>query len=169
MKKAICVILSSLICLGLFASCSKKSEAAPLTEVYAELEKVPNMPSMEIMPDALIETLFGFDLTKFEEYVFAEASDPSVNADTIILIKLKDKADMTDVCDVLDSYLYSVKENTQSYSPVNYAKTQNSAVTIPADNYVYLIITTEYFDAAQIVNDMFTSKSEIQTAIHTEQ
>lgn len=170
MKKLILVLICIVLALGIFASCGKESapKAAPLAEVYASLEQVTNMPAMEIMPDALIETLFGFDLSKFEEYVFAEAADPSVNADTIILVKLKDSADLTATCDVLDSYLYSVKENTQSYSPVNFAKTQKSAVSVIDQNYIYLIITSEYAEAEQVIIEAIQlghTDSVIQTLV----
>lgn len=165
MKKFLSLIICAAICLCCFASCSK-TQAPPLTEVYASLQKVANMPEMAVMPDELISTLFGFDTAKFEEYVFAEASDPSVNADTIILIKLKDTADLNETCDTLDFYLSSVKDNTQSYSPVNYAKTQSSAVTVIDSNYIYLVITSEYLEAAQIIQDALhngNTKSAIQT------
>lgn len=166
MKKFLSLIICAVICLCCFASCAK-TQAPPLTEVYSSLEKVTNMPPMSVMPDDLISTLFGFDTAKFEEYVFAEATDPSVNADTIILIKLKDTADLNETCDTLSLYLESVKDNTQSYSPVNYAKTQSSAVTI-IDNYIYLVITSEYAEAQQIIEGSFgnaSNKSAVQTLV----
>ncbi len=166
MKKFVSLVICAVICLCCFASCTK-AQTPPLTEVYSSLEKVTNMPPMSVMPDDLISTLFGFDTTKFEEYVFAEASDPSVNADTIILIKLKNTADLNETCDTLSLYLESVKDNTQSYSPVNYAKTQSSAVTI-IDNYIYLVITSEYLEAAQVIQDALhngNTKSAVQTLV----
>lgn len=171
MKKVLSVIVCAAICLCCFVSCAKTEKTVqPLTEIYAGLEGVANMPEMAVMPDALIETLFGFNLADFEEYVFAEAADPSVNADTIILIKLADGADLNAICETLDGYLTSVKDNTQSYSPVNYAKTQNSAVTI-AGEYIYLIITSEYFEAQQIVENALhgsSADSAIETIVDTE-
>ncbi len=167
MKKFLSLILCGIICICCLASCTK-TQAPPLTEVYSSLQKVPNMPSMTVMPDELISTLFGFDTAKFEEYVFAEATDPSVNADTIILIKLKDIADLNATCDTLDMYLSSVKDNTQSYSPVNYAKTQSSAVTVIDSNYIYLVITSEYFEAQQIIQNALhngNTKSAVQTLV----
>ena len=163
MKKIISLIICTAMLICCFSSCAK-TQSPPLTEVYASLENVTNMPAMTVMPDRLIETLFGFDLTQFEEYVFAEASDPSVNADTIILIKLAEGANLNSICDTLDTYLNGVKENTKSYSPVNYAKTQSSAVTL-IDNYIYLVVTSEYFEAAQIIQDALSgrAKSEVQT------
>lgn len=151
MKKIISLAICLAICLCCFASCSK-AQAQPLSEVYSSLQNVTNMPSMVLMPDDLISVLFGFDTSKFEEYVFAEASDPSVNADAIILVKLKDSADLNATCETLSLYLESVKDNTQSYSPVNYAKTQSSAVTV-IGNYVYLVITSEYTEAQQIIQN----------------
>ena len=156
MKRFFAVVLCVIICAVTFTSCAgDKSKAVALTDVYASLEQVTNMPAMEIMPDALVETLFGFDLSKFEEYVFAEAADPSVNSDTVILIKLNDSADMTETCTILDGYLASVRDNTQSYSPVNYAKAAKSSVTVIGNNYVYLVITTEYAEAQQIIANAF--------------
>lgn len=165
MKKILSMVLCAAICLCCFASCAK-TQAPPLTEVYASLQNVTNMPEMAVMPDDLISTLFGFNTAKFEEYVFAEASDPSVNADAIILIKLKDAADLNETCDTLDVYLSSVKDNTRSYSPVNYAKTRSSAVTVIGSNYIYLVITSEYLEAAQIIQDALhngNTKSAVQT------
>lgn len=165
MKKILSVILCAAICLCCFAACTK-TQAPPLTEVYESLQNVTNMPEMSVMPDELISALFGFDTAKFEEYVFAEASDPSVNADTIILIKLKDTADINETCDTLSLYLESVKDNTQSYSPVNYAKTQSSAVTVIGSSYIYLVITSEYAEAAQVIENAFSgvnNKSAVQT------
>lgn len=164
MKKFISVIISLAICICCFASCAK-TQASPLTEVYASLEKVDNMPEMAIMPDALIETLFGFNLADFEEYVFAEAADPAVNADAIILIKLADGADSDAVCETLDGYLRSVADNTQSYSPENYAKTKGNSVCVLGD-YVYLIITSKYHDARVIVDNALHN-SNVDSAIQT--
>ena len=153
MKKILSIIICAAICLCCFASCAKNETPAPsLSEVYASLENVTNMPEMAVMPDALIETLFGFNLADFEEYVFAEAADPAVNADTIILIKLAEGADLNAVCETLAGYLTSVKDNTESYSPVNYAKTQSSAVTVIGD-YIYLVVTAEYAEAAQVITE----------------
>lgn len=169
MKKVISLIICAAICICGFASCSK-AQTPPLTEVYASLEKVTGMPEMAVMPDALIETLFGFNLADFEEYVFAEAADPAVNADTIILIKLADGADLNAVCETLDGYLNSVADNTQSYSPENYAKTKGNAVCVIGD-YVYLIITSEYHEARMVVdNALYNSNvdSEIQTLVNPE-
>ncbi len=151
MKKTLAFILCAVICISGFTACTK-SEALPLADIYESLLSVPNMPEMAVMPDELIETLFGLDVTKFEEYVFAEAADPSVNADSIIMLKLKSADDLSSVCEALDAYLMSTSENTKSYSPVNYEKTTNSAVSV-SGNYVYLVITTEYFDAVQIISD----------------
>lgn len=164
MKKIISVIICAATCLCCFASCSK-TQAPPLTEVYASLQEVTNMPEMEIMPDALIETLFGFNLSDFEEYVFAEAADPSVNADTIILIKLAEGADLNATCETLDGYLQSVADNTQSYSPENYAKTKGNAVCVIGD-YVYLIITSNYREARLIVDNALHN-SNVDSAIQT--
>lgn len=169
MKKFISVIICLAICICCFASCAK-TQTPPLTEVYASLQKVTNMPEMAVMPDVLIETLFGFNLADFEEYVFAEAADPSVNADAIILIKLADGADLNATCETLDGYLRSVADNTQSYSPENYAKTKGNAVCVLGD-YVYLIITSEYQEARQIVDNALHNSnvdSAIQTLVDTE-
>lgn len=156
MKRFFAVVLCVIICAISFVSCAgNQSKDVALADVYASLEQVTNMPAMEIMPDALVETLFGFDLSKFEEYVFAEAADPSVNADTIILIRLNDSADMNDTCAVLDGYLASVRDNTQSYSPVNYAKAAKSSVTVIGSNCIYLVITTEYAEAEQVIINAF--------------
>lgn len=168
MKKALSIIICLVICLCGFASCAKTEKAAPpLTEIYTGLEGIEKMPEMELMPDALIETLFGFNLADFEEYVFAEAADPSVYADTIILIKLADGADRDTTCATLDSYLQSVSDNTQSYSPENYAKTKGNAVCVLGD-YVYLIITSNYHDARVLVDNALhnsNANSEIQTLV----
>lgn len=169
MKKALSIIICAAICICGFASCAK-TQAPPLTDVYASLQKVTNMPEMTLMPDALIETLFGFNLADFEEYVFAEAADPSVNADTIILIKLAEGADLNSVCETLDGYLQSVADNTQSYSPENYAKTKGNAVCVLGD-YVYLIITSEYHEARVIVDNAYHNgnvDSAIQTLVNPE-
>ena len=169
MKKVLSAIICLAICICCFASCAK-TQTPPLTDVYASLQEVANMPEMELMPNALIETLFGFNLADFEEYVFAEAADPSVNADAIILIKLADGADSSAVCETLDGYLQSVADNTQSYSPENYAKTKGNAVCVLGD-YVYLIITSEYHEARVIVDNALHNgnvDSAIQTLVDTE-
>lgn len=108
------------------------------------------MPEMTVMPDELITAVFGFDTAIFEEYVFAEAASPDVHADVIVMARVADKANIDAVCESLDTYLYSIKEYTESYSPENFAKTANSKVTV-AGNCVYLIITAEYFEAEQII------------------
>lgn len=166
MKKLLSVILCAAICLCGFASCAK-TQAPPLTKLYESLQNVTNMPEMAVMPDELISALFGFDTAKFEEYVFAEASDPSVNADAIILIKLKETEDLNETCNTLDLYLESVKDNTQSYSPVNYAKTQSSAVTVIGSNYIYLVITSEYAEAVQVIQDALRFGTTNVAAVQT--
>lgn len=166
MKKFISVIICLAICICCFASCTKgENKVQSLTEIYAGLEGIENMPEMAIMPDALIETLFGFDLADFEEYVFAEAADPSVYADAIILIKLAEGADLNAICETLDGYLQSVADNTQSYSPENYAKTEGNAVCVLGD-YVYLIITSEYHEARVIVDNALHNGS-VDSAVQT--
>ena len=150
MKKIISVFIVAVLCVCVFSACGSKTESASLDEIYASLLDVANMPEMTVMPDELITTLFGFDTAMFEEYVFAEAVSPDVNADVIIMAKVADKANIDSVCETLDGYLASVKDYTESYSPVNFAKTANSKVSV-AGNCVCLIITSEYFEAEQIV------------------
>ena len=70
-----------------------------------------------------------------------------INADAIILIRLKDGADKAGVIASLETYLESVKSNTQSYSPENYAKTAQSEVSEASDGTIYLIITENYSSA----------------------
>jgi hypothetical protein len=152
MKKIISIILCMAVCLCVFASCGEKTQSASLEEIYSSLQSVANMPEMTVMPDELITTLFGFDTAMFEEYVFAEATAPDVNADVIIMAKVINESDIDSVCETLDGYLASVKDYTESYSPINFAKTANSKVCV-AGNCVYLIITSEYFEAEQIVTN----------------
>lgn len=168
MKRILSVIMCAVILCGVLAACGKKTEAAPLTEVYAALEEVTNMPQLDVMPDALIETLFGFDLSQFEEYVFAEAADPAVYADTVIIVKLAEGADLNSVCSTLDGYLSGIKENTRSYSPENYAKTEKSSVTVVGD-YVYLIVTEQYEQAVQIVSDALSGSNTDSAATAIEE
>lgn len=151
MKKIFSVFICLVLCVFSLASCAEKEAAKPLNEIYSSLLNVSNMPEMSVMPDSLIETLFGFDTSIFEEYVFAEAASPDVNADAIILVKIGDNADLNSITQTLDGYLSSVKDYTQSYSPVNYQKTSNSAVTVNG-SYVWLVITAEYFEAQQVIN-----------------
>ena len=147
MKKVISVFLAAAVCLCLLASCTGKEERKPLSEIYASVSASDGMPEMSVMPDSLIETLFGVDLSQLEEYVFAEAAEPDINADAIILIRLKDGADKAGVIASLETYLESVKSNTQSYSPENYAKTAQSEVSEASDGTIYLIITENYSSA----------------------
>lgn len=150
MKKFVSIIMCAALCLCVFASCGGKAQADSLEDIYKSVLKVENMPEMTVMPDELITAIYGFDTAIFEEYVFAEAASPDVNADVIIMAKVADKADIEGVCSSLDTYLLSIKEYTESYSPVNFAKTANSKVSV-AGNCVYLIITTEYFEAEQVI------------------
>lgn len=150
LKKILSVILCAVMCLSLFAACGEKKEAAPLQEVYASLQAVPGMPEMAVMPDALIETLFGFDLTQFDEYVFAEAATPDINAEAIILIKLGGSADSAAVQAALESYLSSVRENTATYSPENHAKASASEI-INRSGYVCLVIASDYQAAVDVI------------------
>lgn len=147
MKRVISVFLAAAVCLCLLASCTGKEARKPLSEIYASVSASDGMPEMSVMPDSLIETLFGIDLSQLEEYVFAEAAEPDINADAIILIRLKDGADKAGVIASLETYLESVKSNTQSYSPENYAKTAQSEVAEASDGTIYLIITENYSSA----------------------
>lgn len=163
MKKFISLLLCAAICVLGLGGCTQ-ARSKPLAEVYSELQEINNMPEMSLMEDELITAVFGFDTASFDEYIFAEASDPSVNADAIILIKLKNPDELTSVCDTLDVYLSSVKDNTQSYSPVNYAKASAASVSVIGNDFVYLVITTDYYQAVQIIqNSVKAIKSPVQT------
>ncbi|MDY6016561.1 MAG: hypothetical protein SPI97_03000, partial [Oscillospiraceae bacterium] len=78
MKRVISVFLAAAVCLCLLASCTGKEVKKPLSEIYASVSASDGMPEMSVMPDSLIETLFGVDLSQFEEYVFAEAAEPDI-------------------------------------------------------------------------------------------
>ena len=152
MKKIVSLILCAVILCSLLSACGKGTQAPPLSELYAQLEQVTNMPPLYVMGENFIETMFGFDLSAFEEYVFAEAEDASVYADVVILIKLADGADVNAVCETLEVYLNGVRENTKSYSPENYAKAEQSSVCVSGD-YVYLVITEQYDEAVEIITN----------------
>lgn len=150
MKKFVSILMCTVLCLYVLASCGGNAQAKPLADIYESVLKVENMPEMTVMPDELITAVFGFDTAIFEEYVFAEAASPDVYADVIVMAKVADKANIDTVSESLDTYLYSIKEYTESYSPENFEKTADSRVTV-AGNCVYLIITDKYFEAEQII------------------
>jgi hypothetical protein len=158
MKKAITSILAACMALSM-AACSAKTDSSDATaasssaseqvaksaepkDIEAAIANVLGsdyLATVEISQDDLyLSAMSEFDMSKVASYVAKQSEIPSVDQDTVVIVKLNDKAYADEAVKLLNDSFSQIVNYTHQY-PFNVAKVENGRI-YKADDLVMFII-----------------------------
>ena len=129
----------------------EKKSAMSIEDIYKEIGQKVELKSPECMDDEFISNYYGIDAATLEEYVFSMSEDAS-QAETIIIMKVKDAGDLAGIAECLQTVVDEKKNEMENYIPEQFAIIEKSKV-IAKDNYVWLVIS----ENADVVTDIIES------------
>lgn len=162
MKKAwIATVFSLVIAVSLLTGCKKNEprgtteiseteilEQKSLQDIYTEITSQIELPNMVTLNDNYIANYFGIDLSKLEEYIFTNAQEV-IYADTIIMMKVKDKDDIDIMKEALQTMIEHKEAELENYLPEQFKIVEKSEIKV-SDSYIYLVIS----DDAETINSI---------------
>lgn len=122
--------------------------AMSVSELYEEIEQAVSLKSPQCMDDEFILNYYGIDVSQLEEYVFSMSED-AAQAETIIILKVKNTEDLATFTDCLQTIVEEKKNEMENYIPEQFAIVEKSEVRTK-DNYLWLIIS----DSADEITDI---------------
>ena len=87
-----------------------------LEEIYQEVAKEVELPSMYFADDDFLMNYYGIDASLLGEYVFASSED-AARVDSVILMRLKDPAEADVISAGLDGLLAQMEVEMDNYLP----------------------------------------------------
>ena len=116
-------------------------EALSVQEIYDLVTESVTLISPVIMQDNFIENYYNIDPALLEEYVFS-MSEEATSAETVVIMKLKDKADADTISAALQLVIEEKSGEMENYLPGQYDIVKKSAVKTEG-SYVYLVISEQ--------------------------
>ncbi len=124
-------------------------EELSVEEIYDLVTESVTLISPVIMKDNFIENYYNIDPALLEEYVFS-MSEEATSAETVVIMKLKDKADAGTISDALQLVIEEKSGEMENYLPGQYDIVKKSAVKTEG-SYVYLVISEQADAIEQII------------------
>lgn len=120
-------------------SAENEKTVLSIEAVYQEIEEKVSLKSPERMDGEFISNYYGIDAAALEEYVFSISED-AAQAETVIIMKVKDSGDLDGIADCLQTVVDEKKNEMENYIPEQFAIVEKSKV-VTRDNYVWLVIS----------------------------
>ncbi len=130
---------------------ASKETTKSIDDIYQEIEQAVSLQSPQRMDDDFISNYYGIDATLLDEYVFSMSED-AAQAETVIIMKVKNADDLTGLSDSLQTVVDEKKNEMENYIPEQFAIVEKSKVQTK-DNYVWLVIS----ENADTITDIIES------------
>lgn len=138
--KAAALLCSLMILTGCAGGNSERSDVA-VDSIYASVCEAVELPAMIEGDAAYISNYYGIALDDVEEYIVAEAEEPTL-ATTVIVIKAKDKDAVDRLAASLKTVISQKAAEMQDYIPEQYKIVADSKVKTEGV-YLYLVISEQ--------------------------
>ncbi len=125
--------------------------AKSIDEIYQEIGQTVTLQSPQCMDDDFISNYYGIDASMLEEYVFSMSED-AAQAETVIIMKLKNTDDLASLQDSLQTVVDEKKNEMENYIPEQFAIVEKSKVQTK-ENYIWLVIS----ENADAITDIIES------------
>lgn len=133
---------------GTSNSSDNKENTKSIDDIYQEIEQTVSLQSPQCMDDDFISNYYGIDAASLEEYVFSMSED-AAQAETVIILKVKNTDDVEKLADSLQTVVDEKKNEMENYIPEQFAIVEKSKVQT-RENYVWLVIS----DNADTITDI---------------
>lgn len=120
------------------ASTSEEAQKS-VPEIYKDITDNVALISPVEMQDEFIANYYGIDPDVLEEYVF-EMSEDATSAETVVIMKVKDAADVENIKNALGVVIDEKRAEMENYLPEQFEIVDKSQVE-SKDNYVWLVIS----------------------------
>lgn len=131
------------------AGSGETAQAKPVEDIYKEIEQGVELVSPVKMGDGFITNYYGIEPEKLEEYVFV-MSEEATSAETVVIMKVKDGADVENMCAALQVVVDEKRSEMENYLPEQFAIVDKSSVKSKG-NYVYLVISEQADAILQVI------------------
>lgn len=121
-----------------------------IADIYAEIESTVTLVSPMQPSEEFIFNYYGIDTSNLAEYVF-EISEEATSAETVIIMKASDSADVVSLQDSLTMVLDDKAFEMQDYLPEQYDIVVESQVKTSGD-YVWLVISESANEINSIIS-----------------
>lgn len=129
-------------------------ETKTIDEVYQEITGQVSLESPVCMDDDFISNYYGIDVSTLEEYVFSMSED-ATQAETVVLMKAGDGADIGEIVSGLEMIVDEKKNEMENYLPEQFEIVKKSEVKTK-DRYVWLVISQQADAITDIIEkDLF--------------
>ena len=125
------------------------AEAKAPEDIYKEIEQNVDLISPVLMNDTFITNYYGINPEKLEGYVFA-MSEEATSAETVVVMKVKDEADVETMRGALQVVVDEKRSEMQDYLPEQFEIVDKSSVKSKG-SYVYLVISEQADAILQII------------------
>ena len=123
--------------------------AKTVQEIYQEIEQTVSLKSPQCMDEDFILNYYDIDTAELEEYVFSMSED-AAQAETVILMKVKNPEDLEMFADCLQTIVDDKKSEMEDYIPEQFAIVEKSRVQT-RDNYLWLVISDNADEITSII------------------
>lgn len=134
-KKAAAVLLSALILCGLLVSCGDDAEEISLFDLHGALVEFTGHPdemkyasSSDKNPEDLLAHVSNIDYGKVKAFFISYAANGTGNADEIVAIQVKKKADLNEAAASLRIHLDTRKTLYATYDKTQVAKLEKAKI-----------------------------------------
>lgn len=133
-------------------SSGSREGAKSIDDIYEDIKQTVSLQSPQCMDDDFISNYYGIDSASLEEYVFSMSED-AAQAETVIILKVKDTDNVEKLADSLQTVVDEKKNEMENYLPEQFAIVEKSKVEIK-ENYVWLVIS----DNADTITDIIENE-----------
>lgn len=151
MKKIITVILAFSMIFALTACGGNGKKAQSPSEIMTSIKKDITFPEMAEIDKASLNGYFEIKTDDIEEMAYIIAGG-GATADEVLILKMKDGADINDIKTKVEARKKMQTELFESYSPNEVPKLKSSVVETKG-NYIFFAITNDNAKAKKIFND----------------
>lgn len=151
MKKFLVVVLAFAMIFS-FTACGDKNAKNPdVSEIMNTVKKDIKFDDMADIQKKDIKTYIDINLDDVDQLNYIIAGD-GITADEVLIVKVKDGADTSDIKSKIEKSRENKKEIFKSYSPEEMPKIESSVLEVKG-NYVFYAITSDNAKAKKIFND----------------
>ncbi len=134
------------------SGCSSKTNSAPnpsVLEIGAKITEVADLSDMREIDDIKLQKLYGINPDIVDRY-WGLIPFSNINAQEILVIKVKDPADVSEVKEKISERVKQQAESFKDYLPEEYFYIQRHVLKSKG-NYIFLAISKD----ADIIEDVF--------------
>ena len=148
-KKILSVIVLVLFLAGVYANGNAKDISMP--EIEQQLQNHTAFNKMTKCDNRNLMQFFGLDYQQYDSYLYYKSSE-ALSVEEILIVKAKEKSDLSGVQDAVDTRIDSQISTFEGYGPTQVAQLKN-AVVVTKGNYLFYCTGDDAEDLEEVFED----------------